>query len=151
MINHLFFADDGLLFCRANLCEWGIIQEILACYEDASGQKVNRDKTSLFFIKNTKVEVRLFLSRAMGVNPIQRYERYLGVPALIGRSKVSTFNGIKGRIWAKMNGWEEKFLSHAGKEILLKAVLQSIPAYSMSVFQLPKTLCREINSMMAKF
>jgi hypothetical protein len=49
-----------------------------------------------------------------------------------------------------MNGWQEKFLSHAGKEILLKAMLQAIPTYTMSVFQLPKTLCREINSLMAK-
>jgi len=50
-----------------------------------------------------------------------------------------------------MNGWKEKFLSHAGKEILLKAVLQAIPTYSMSIFQLQKTLCREINTLMAKF
>jgi hypothetical protein len=42
-------------------------------------------------------------------------------------------------------------LSHAGKEILLKAVVQAIPIYTMSVFQIPKTLCNEINSMMAKF
>jgi hypothetical protein len=95
----------------------------LDCYEDASGQKVNREKTSLFFSRNTKENVRLSLSRAVGVNPSQRYERYLGLSALIGRSKVSSFNGIKGRILAKMNGWKEKFLSHAGKDILLKAVL----------------------------
>jgi hypothetical protein len=81
----------------------------------------------------------------------QQYEHYIGLPTLIGRSKVSTFNGIKGMIWSRMNGWKEKFLSHSGKEILLKAVLQAIPTYSMSVFQLPKTLCQEINLLMAKF
>jgi hypothetical protein len=64
---------------------------------------------------------------------------------------VSGFNNIKGRIWRRMNGWKEKFISHAGKEILLKSVLQAIPTYTMSVFQLPKTLCWEINSLMAKF
>lgn len=37
------------------------------------------------------------------------------------------------------------------KEILLKAVIQAIPTYSMSIFLLPKTLCRELNSLMHKF
>jgi hypothetical protein len=43
------------------------------------------------------------------------------------------------------------FLSQAGKEILLKAVIQAIPTFSMSVFMLPKSLCYEINSLMQRF
>jgi hypothetical protein len=73
------------------------------------------------------------------------------LPAIIGRSKTSAFSELKGRIWERINGWKEKFLSHAGKEVLLKAVVQAMPTYTMSVFQLPKTLCKEINSMMSKF
>jgi hypothetical protein len=34
---------------------------------------------------------------------------------------------------------------------LIKAVIQAIPKYTMSVFQLPKSLCKEINSMMGRF
>jgi hypothetical protein len=82
---------------------------------------------------------------------VQCFERYLRLSALIGRSRVSSFNFIKGRIWAKLNGWKEKFLTHAGKEVLLKAIIQAIPTYTMSVFQLPKALTREINAMMGKF
>ena len=37
-INHLFFVDDSLLFCRANAVEWAHVQEILVTYERASGQ-----------------------------------------------------------------------------------------------------------------
>jgi hypothetical protein len=69
-----------------------------------------------------------------------RYENYLGLPALIGRSRMSSFKAIKGKIWEHMNGWKEKFLSQARKEILLKAVIQAVPTYTMSVFKLPKTM-----------
>jgi hypothetical protein len=38
-----------------------------------------------------------------------------------------------------------------GKEILLKAIAQSIPAYAMSVFNIPKQICKEICNAIARF
>lgn len=40
-VNHLLFADDSLLFCRATESECHQINEILSSYECASSQKVN--------------------------------------------------------------------------------------------------------------
>jgi hypothetical protein len=48
-ISHLFFADDSLLFCKANYVEWRRLKRILDKYEATSGQKLNQDKTSIFF------------------------------------------------------------------------------------------------------
>jgi hypothetical protein len=150
-LNHLFFADDSLLFCKANINEWKQIQEILVTYERASSQKLNREKTFVFFSRNTPAVTRSLILVSAGVSSTQRYEKYLGLLALVGRSKVSAFSSIKGRIWDRICGWKEKFLSQAGKEIMLKAIIQAIPTYKMSVFLLPKTLCHDINSMISKF
>lgn len=85
------------------------------------------------------------------VSSIRGYEKYLGLPTIIGRSKVNAFSEIKGRVCDCINGCKENFLSQAGKEVLLKAAIQAIPTYTMSVFLLPKTLCIDINSMMSRF
>ena len=42
-------------------------------------------------------------------------------------------------------------LSRAGKEVLIKGVTQSIPTYSMGVFQLPGKLCDELDTMCANW
>jgi hypothetical protein len=140
-----------LLFCKAKEGELKYIQDTLDLYEKASGQKLNKEKTSIFFSRNTKAPVRELLSCLIGVPPTQKYKTYSGLLALVGRSWVRSFEGLKGRIWDKMYGWKKFFLSQARKEVPLKAVVQSIPTYTMSVFQLPRTLCRDINTMMSKF
>ena len=42
-------------------------------------------------------------------------------------------------------------MSQVGKEILIKAITQAIPIYTMSVFKLPNTLCDEMTNMVRKF
>jgi hypothetical protein len=77
--------------------------------------------------------------------------KYLGLPSMIGRSKKAIFNFIKDRVWKKINSWSSKCLSKAGREVLIKSVLQSIPTYFMSLFTLPSSLCDEIEKMMNSF
>jgi hypothetical protein len=69
----------------------------------------------------------------------------------VGKSRIAAFQGIKDKVWNRLQDWKLSFLSQAGKEVLLKAVIQAIPSYSMSVFLLPKALRLEINSLMQKF
>jgi hypothetical protein len=150
-LSHLFFADDSLLFCRANLSQWNHLTSILQTYEEASGQKMNTNKTAIFFSRNTSSDDKEHIQRVAGIPTNQRYDTYLGLPALVGRSRTSAFKCIKERVWKRLQDWKLKFLSQAGKETLLKAVIQAIPTYCMGVFKLPKALCKEINSLMMKF
>ena len=52
-VSHQFFADDSVLFCRAKEKECQTILDLLATYERGSGQKINREKTNIFFSSNT--------------------------------------------------------------------------------------------------
>ena len=91
-ITHLFFADDCLLFCRVNRIECQKIQQLLDWYEVAFGQLVNKDKTTLFFSRNTPEEVQQEIKVLLGVSAITHYEKYLGLPSFVGRQKKACFN-----------------------------------------------------------
>ena len=86
-ISHLFFANDSLLFCQARVGDVEKIQEILGKYERALGQKINSDKTTLFFSNNTSNVTKDEMKNLLGVAEIKEYERYLGLPTVVGRKK----------------------------------------------------------------
>ena len=77
--------------------------------------------------------------------------KYLGLPFMVGRSKNNSFLSLKDRIWKRIQGWKEKLLSKGGKEVLIKAVAQAIPTYFMACFKIPTVLCKEIESLIARF
>ena len=69
MVTHLFFADDSLLFCKATDQECLKLIDILEIYEAVSGQKVNANKSFVFFSHNTPQERR---SEVLGIlGPMQ--------------------------------------------------------------------------------
>ena len=150
-LTHLLFADDSLLFCRATMEECGKVLELLSKYEEASGQKVNKSKTSIFFSKTTNAEVKRDIKEAWGVSEIMHYERYLGLPSFVGKGKKASFNYIKEKVWRKLQGWEGKLLSQAGREVLIKLVIQAIPTYTMGCLKIPIGLCNEIEGLIKKF
>lgn len=69
----------------------------------------------------------------------------------MGRSKHNTFRALKEKLDNKLPGWKEKLLSQAGKEVLIKAVAQAIPTYTMSVFKFPDSLCDDMTGMIHRF
>ena len=100
-LTHLLFADDSLLFCRATEEECRKIIDILETYEGESGQKVNKNKTAIFFSKSTDEATKQEIKAALGLQEIAHFEQYLGLPSLVGRRKKEGFNFIKEKIWRK--------------------------------------------------
>ena len=150
-ISHLLFADDSLLFCQASREEVKVVKEMLQLYATASEQCINLEKSSIYFSSNMGADHKEWITNCLGVKEVDKFETYLGLPTLIGRSKYQEFSFLKDRVWKKWRGWKGTMLSRAGKKVLIKAVTQSIPTYTMSVFQLPMKLCDELNSMCANF
>lgn len=66
MITHLLFVDDSILFGEATNQGGQIVQDILQSHERASSQKVNLDKSLIYFNNNVTEEVRHRLTNGFG-------------------------------------------------------------------------------------
>lgn len=82
---------------------------------------------------------------------VPKFDKYLGFPAQIVRSKAEVFSYLKERLWSRVRGWNEHQLSTAGREVLIKAVLQAILTYVMSCFKLPVALLEEVEKIIRRF
>jgi hypothetical protein len=150
-ITHLFFADDSLIFCRANTEETAHIQSIITTYQQASGQLVNYSKSEIIFSKRVPQDMKQAIQQILPMTTVNHLSKYLGQPTIIGRSKNQVFNFIQDKVWKKLKGWKENNLSYAGRGTLIKVVAQAIPTYLMSIFLIPKNLCNQMESMMSRF
>ena len=136
---------------KANVANARKLNEILALYESQSGQMINKDKSAAMFSKGTKESAKQAVLGELGIPRESRNERYLGLPCHLGASKQKEFEYLKEKIWQRIQGWKERFLSKVGKEILIKAIAQAIPTYAMSCFDLTKALCDEISKMICRY
>lgn len=82
LINHLMFADNCILLCRARVKEWLKFQDILHKHEKGSGQVLNKQKSSFLLSSNTRESDKRSITEATSGGVCGSYEKYLGLLAV---------------------------------------------------------------------
>jgi len=98
-VNHLFFAYDSLILMKAEVGGAQELMRILERYEGASGQIINKDKSSIMFSPNTSEIIRHHIKSNMSIIQEAWNEKYLGLPVSVGISKKKIFEYIKKKLW----------------------------------------------------
>jgi hypothetical protein len=150
-VSHLLFADDSLILMKANDANAKCLKDILDIYCASSGQLVSVGKSSVYFSPNTGAEVREEVCTILDIMTEAISDRYLGLPSIVGADRTDCFKYLVERVQKIISGWKEKTLSMRGKEVLLKAVAQAISVYAMSVFKIPKSICKGITDAISQW
>lgn len=151
ILSHILFADDAILFVRAELKECCVVKNILKQYGEASGQLINFEKSGILFSSNMCATDKQLLCDYLNISPMKGDSKYLGLPSFWGRSKSEAYTFLVEKAFRKMQGWKTKLISLAGKETLIKSEVQGIPTYAMACFLLPKKLCAKLDAITRNF
>ena len=112
---------------------------------------INLEKSSITFGTKVFQQTRDMIQNTLGIPNIGGGGKYLGLPEQFGRNKKAIFMYVRDSVNGKVNGWQNRYLNMAGKEILIKSVALGMPVYSMNCFKLPVELCNEIDGILSRF
>ncbi|GJY92618.1 RNA-directed DNA polymerase, eukaryota, reverse transcriptase zinc-binding domain protein [Tanacetum coccineum] len=149
-LTHLSFADDLVVLCHGDEVYVNVIKDALLEFSNCSGLKPNMEKSVVFFgsVKEiTKQKIIEILPFKVGKLPV----RYLGIPLLAKKLSIKDCNQLVEKVKSKIQDWKNRFLSYAGKLQLIAAVLSTMQTYWAAVLKIPKTVVKEIDSILKKF
>lgn len=122
-INHLLFADDCLIFIKAELPQLEELRTVMGTYESLAGQQINYSKFEICESRNLDEVILRTYRDYLSMTMVQQHSKYLGLPLVVGKNKTAVFRSTEDRMQSKVLNWKSLLLSIAGRETLIKAVL----------------------------
>lgn len=144
----LQYADDTIIFLENDIDVAGSMKWILTCFELMSGMRITYQKSEIIPLNITEMQANIMTSIfgcPVGTFPI----KYLGIPLHHEKLCREDLQPLVDKIVKRIAGWRGKLLSYAGRIVLIRTCLTSIPIYLMSFFKFPKWALDIINSHMA--
>ncbi|XP_042497584.1 uncharacterized protein LOC122076339 [Macadamia integrifolia] len=148
--SHLLFADDIFIFMNGSARYMKHLHEFLFKYQSFSGQKINLEKSKIFFGKIAPHRSR-FISDFLGIAATDLPTKYLGVEIFKGRVKNSHLLPLLDKIKGRLAGWKGKILSMARRIELVKSVISGIPIHNFSVYWWPDETIKAVERWMRNF
>ena len=150
-ISHLFFADDLILFAKVNneICE--VIPEVLRIFCMELGQKISNEKSRIYFSANVGEDLKERVCDKLGIFENKDFGKYLGFPLKHNGAPRGQYNFVAERVMKKLAGWKTKFLSFAGRAMLVKSIMSAVPNHVMQGANLPRPLCDKLDKINRDF
>ena len=145
--SHMFFADDLLLFAKANLENCETISDVLEEFCSLSSQKISKEKSKIFFSLNVLEEDCANMVQQLGIHKTNNLGKCLGFPFKHKGKNRNQFQSVVDKVHAKLAGWKAKCLSPAGRLVLIKAAVTPLLNIQCSVASYPPKSVTELISL----
>lgn len=107
------------------------VSEVLFKFCSESSQKINLEKSRIYFSPNVDLEVRKGVCETLCIQATTNIGNYLRFPIKHRDAMRNQLNFITEKVMNKLPGWKTRFLSFAGRAVLVKSVMVAIPNHVM--------------------
>ena len=138
------FSSPNNLQCLLN------VKRMLRWFSLCLGLNVNFHKSSLVGVNVAEIYaegISSALKCICDTLPI----KYLRLPLGANPNRISIWKPVLSQIRGRLNSWKGWLLSMAGRIILIKSVISTIPLYYMPISCIPKAVARKITAMQSLF
>ncbi|KAL9683236.1 hypothetical protein QQ045_015055 [Rhodiola kirilowii] len=149
-LTHLQFADDTILFYKADLQEVQNLKAILESFAICSGLTINYGKSMCLGVGIDAEQLQTFaneLGCPMGSVPLS----YLGMQVGCNPGRLTTWKPILQKFKNKLASWRSANLSMAGRVVLIKSALSNLPLYYASLYKMPVMVAQVMEKIQRQF
>ncbi|VFQ69024.1 unnamed protein product [Cuscuta campestris] len=148
---HVLYADDIILFTKADSRNLLRLRELLSLFMKASGQEINYSKSQVIVHERMKAEQQNQIRKILSIRCHTKEFTYLGSNIVKGKLRKVHCKTLVEKFEKKINAWYSKKLNQMGRLILIKHVLSSIPLHLMAAQRIPKSILKSLNRLMANY
>jgi hypothetical protein len=151
-LTHLLFVDDVLLFSGGSRREAETLRDILSLFSKATGMQINDRKSSLTtFLLSEEEELAHYTFFPFERRALDDGLKYLGFNLKPNDYRKEDWKWLLKKLDKRLNTWSHRWLSRAGRLVLVKSVLEAIPVYWMSLSWIPKGILDAARKLSSKF
>lgn len=140
------FADDLLLFARADVVSATLLYQAFCKFSKTSGLEANLDKSSAY-IGGVSWDIQQQILHSFDIPHGQLPVRYLGVPLSSKKLNYQQCKGLVEKITAKASSWYARKLCYTGRLQLIKTIMFGMQTSWCQIFILPKMLIKEVEAV----
>ena len=109
-LSHTSCMPDIIIFSKATRRDGTRLNACLEKYCNWSSQKLNRNKSGIFFSKFSHSQARRAIKQVLQMKSLKQDAMYLGAPLFLARAPSKDFKYLQYRLEARLMGWRSKCL-----------------------------------------
>lgn len=127
------------------------LKSIFESFGSVSGLCINFNKSEIAFIPNTPNRFKKMMAKSSHLKVVDKFQKYLGSYVDEEPKSRRVFETVYNNLLSRLEGWQTQLLSQAGRVVLIKSVLSSLPLYHLSYFKLTEQEAHKCDSVLNNF